>query len=186
MWAYGVVMAPPGFDENLGFLEGIEDLPVQELVAQPRVEALDTAVLPGRTRLDEGGPGPDRGNPSPDGLSDKLRAVIGADPGRNTAQDEQVGQRVDDIGRGELAPDTDRQALTGEPVQDVEGRKSLRIGAIGGIRRNRAEGGGISRGCGASSTAGASRRADESLCESGLEATVNRLETMIFGAFQGC
>ncbi len=68
----------------------------------------------------------------------------------------------------------------------VGGRKSLRIGAIGGIRRKGTEDGGISRGCGASSTAGASRRADESLCESGLEATVNRLETMIFGAFQGC
>ena len=27
-------MAPPGFDESLGFLEGIEDLPVQEFVAQ--------------------------------------------------------------------------------------------------------------------------------------------------------
>ena len=24
-------MAPPSFDENLGFLEGVEDLPIQEL-----------------------------------------------------------------------------------------------------------------------------------------------------------
>ena len=31
MWADSVVMAPPSFDENLGFLEGVEDLPVQEL-----------------------------------------------------------------------------------------------------------------------------------------------------------
>jgi hypothetical protein len=40
-------MAPPRFDENLGFLESVEDLPVQELVAQPGIEALDVAVLPG-------------------------------------------------------------------------------------------------------------------------------------------
>ena len=31
MWADRVVMAPPRFDENLGFLEGVEDFPVQEL-----------------------------------------------------------------------------------------------------------------------------------------------------------
>ena len=31
MWAYGIVVAPPGFEENLGFLEDVEDLPVQEL-----------------------------------------------------------------------------------------------------------------------------------------------------------
>ena len=31
MWVDRVVVAPPGFDENLGFLEGVEDLPVQEL-----------------------------------------------------------------------------------------------------------------------------------------------------------
>ena len=31
----------------------------QVIVAQVRIEALDIAVLPGRPRLDEGGPGPD-------------------------------------------------------------------------------------------------------------------------------
>ena len=31
MWADRVVMAPPRFDENLGFLQGVEDFPVQEL-----------------------------------------------------------------------------------------------------------------------------------------------------------
>ena len=40
-------MAPPQFDENLGLLEGVEDLPVQELVAQSGIETLDVAVLPG-------------------------------------------------------------------------------------------------------------------------------------------
>ena len=40
-------VAPPGFDENLGLFEGVEDLPIQEFVAQPRVEALDVSILPG-------------------------------------------------------------------------------------------------------------------------------------------
>ena len=36
MRADGVVVALPGFDENLGFFEGVEDVSIQELVAQPR------------------------------------------------------------------------------------------------------------------------------------------------------
>ncbi len=39
---------------------------------------------------------------------------------RHTAQDEQVRQGVDDVGRVELASDADRQALPGELVDDVE------------------------------------------------------------------
>ena len=33
VWADRVVMAPPGFDENLGFLESAEEFAVQEFVA---------------------------------------------------------------------------------------------------------------------------------------------------------
>ena len=113
-------MVSPGFDENLGFLEGVEDLPVQELVAQSGIETLDVAVLPGRSRLDEGSAGADRGDPPPDGLGDELRSVVGADVARNAAQEEQIGQHIDDVDRGELAPDPDGQPLAGELVQDVE------------------------------------------------------------------
>ncbi len=79
------------------FLEPVEDLPVQEFAAQPRVETLDVAVLPRRARLDEGGPGAHRGDPLPDSLGDELRAVVGADPGWDAAHNEQVGQHVDDV-----------------------------------------------------------------------------------------
>ena len=117
----GVVVTPPGLDEDLGFSEGVEDLSVQKLVAQARVEALDVPVLPGGARLDEGRAGSDRGDPTPHGLGDELGAVVRADVGRNAAQEEQVGQDLEDIGRGELPPDPDRQALPGELVQDIEG-----------------------------------------------------------------
>ncbi len=40
-------MAPPRFDENLVFIQGVENLLIQELVAQPRIEALAISVLPG-------------------------------------------------------------------------------------------------------------------------------------------
>ena len=82
-------MAPPGCDENLGFLQGVKDLSVQELVAQPRAEALDVPGLPGRAQFDEGGPGADRGDPLPDRFGDELRAVVGTDVGRDAAQNEQ-------------------------------------------------------------------------------------------------
>ena len=50
MWADGIVVTPPDFDKDLGFSQREEDLSIEELVAQPRIEALDVAVLPGRTR----------------------------------------------------------------------------------------------------------------------------------------
>ena len=63
---------------------------------------------------------PTRGDPMSDGLGDELRAVVGADVGRNAAQEEQIGQDLEDIGRGELPPDPDRQALPSELVQDID------------------------------------------------------------------
>ena len=79
MWADRVVMAPPRFDENLGFLERIEYLSVQELVTQSGIEALDVTILPGRARLDESGLSSDCGDPPAHGLGSELRAVVGAD-----------------------------------------------------------------------------------------------------------
>ena len=35
-------------------------------------------------------------------------------------QDKRVGQDIDDIGRGGLSPDPDRQALVGEPIHDID------------------------------------------------------------------
>jgi hypothetical protein len=41
------------FDDDLSFSEGIEDLAIEQLVTQARVEALDVAVLPGLPRSTE-------------------------------------------------------------------------------------------------------------------------------------
>jgi hypothetical protein len=45
---------------------------------------------------------------------------VGADVARHAAQDEQIGQHVDDVRGLEPAGDPDRQALVGELVEDVE------------------------------------------------------------------
>jgi hypothetical protein len=102
-------MAPPAFDDDLSFSEGVEDLAIEQLIAKAGVEALDVAVLPRTAPLDIGSLGADSGDPSLDGLGDELRSVVGPDVTGNAAQDEQVGQNVDDIDCFELASDTDRQ-----------------------------------------------------------------------------
>ena len=88
---------PPGFDENLGLLEVVENLSVEEPVAQTGVEALDVAVLPWRTRLDEGCAGADQRDLLPHGPGDELWTVVGPHIGRDAAQDEQSGQDIDDV-----------------------------------------------------------------------------------------
>src|ERR1043166_1037250 len=46
MRAHGIVVTAPAFDDDLGFAQRVEDLAVEQLVAQARVEAFDEAVLP--------------------------------------------------------------------------------------------------------------------------------------------
>src|SRR5690606_6590066 len=115
----GIVVASPCLDDDLCLGEAIEDLPVEQFIAQLGVEALAIAVLPWAARLDERGLCPYCGDPLPYGLGDELRTVVGTNMAGHTAQDKQVRQGVDDISRVELAIDADRQALPGELVDDV-------------------------------------------------------------------
>ena len=115
-----IVMTPPAFDDDLSFSEGVEDLAIEQLIAQAGVEALDVAIPPRTAALDIGSLGADSGDPSLDSLGDELRSVIGPDVTGTAAQDEQVGQNVDDIDCFELAGDTDRQAFVGKLVNDIE------------------------------------------------------------------
>ena len=126
-----IVMAPPAFDDDLSFSEGVEDLAIEQLIAKAGVEALDVAVLPRTAPLDIGSLGADSGDPSLDSLGDELRSVVGPDVTGNAAQDEQVGQNVDNIDCFELAGDTDRQAFVGKLVNDIEDPISASIvGAV--------------------------------------------------------
>ena len=52
MGSDGVVVVAPLLDEDPGFLEAAEDLPVEKFVPQLAVEAFAIAVLPGASRLD--------------------------------------------------------------------------------------------------------------------------------------
>src|ERR1700751_1557279 len=120
MRANHIVVLSPTLDDDFGFAQRVEDLAIEKLVAQPRVEALDEAVLPWAARRDVGGLCADCADPLLHRLGDELRAVVGTNVLGNTAQDEQVRQHIDDIDRSEPAGYPNGQALMGELVDDVE------------------------------------------------------------------
>ena len=51
--ALRVVLTAPALDEDLGFVQRIEEFPVQQLIPQLPVKGLDIPVLPRTARLDE-------------------------------------------------------------------------------------------------------------------------------------
>lgn len=113
-------MAPPAFDDDPGLRERIENLPIQQLVPEPSVEALDEAVLPGAARRDISRLRSDSRDPVLHGLGDELRSVVRAKALGNAAQDEQVGEHIDDVDGLEFPINPDRQAFVRELVDDVQ------------------------------------------------------------------
>ena len=93
----GIVVVPPAFDDDLGFSECVEDLAIQQLIAQPGIEAFDEAILPGASRRDVGRFGTGCCDPVLDSFGHELRAIIGTNVLRHTAHNEQVGQGIDHV-----------------------------------------------------------------------------------------
>lgn len=89
----GVVMASPSFDQDLCLSQGVEDLPVQELVAQAAAEGLAVAILPWAAGCDVEHLHTDPRQPLLHGVGDKLRAVVGPYMRRRPTGDEQFSQR---------------------------------------------------------------------------------------------
>ena len=96
--AFGIVMLPPLFDQDLCLPQAVEDFSVEQFIPHSRVEAFAISVLPRRSWLDVGRLCADGRNPVPDGLGYELRAIVGANVGGNAVQDEQVCQRIDHLG----------------------------------------------------------------------------------------
>ena len=72
----GIVLTPPRFDQNLGLLQRVENFAVQELIAQPSVEAFDVAVLPGAAWRDVCGLCANASDPRLHRFCDEFRPVI--------------------------------------------------------------------------------------------------------------
>ena len=120
MWPDGIVVTPPGFDHDPGLLQTVEDLTVEELVAQLAVEAFAIAIFPGASGFDVGGPGANSGNPVSQRNSNELRTVVGADMGRDAAQDKQVAERIDDVCSPEVPGYPDGEGFACELIDDAQ------------------------------------------------------------------
>ena len=111
MRAYRVVVIAPLLDDDLCFLEAVEDFLVEALIAQLAVEGLAIAVLPWTARLDVEGLGPEPGEPSANDLGCHLGAVVGSDVFRDATVEHHVRQRLDDDQAVDAASNPDSQAL---------------------------------------------------------------------------
>ncbi len=71
-----VVFSAPSFDQDLRFVERVEDLPIQELIPELADEGFDLAVLPRAARCDEERCHAEGLQPLSDHLGRELRTVI--------------------------------------------------------------------------------------------------------------
>src|SRR5690606_10647540 len=87
-----VVVVSPATDQDFSFAHGVEDLPVEHLVAQLAIEALVVAVLPWRAGLDVERLHADPAKPFPHNIGGKLRAIVRSDMRRRAVPSEQIGE----------------------------------------------------------------------------------------------
>lgn len=113
-------MPSPLLDHDPRLRQRVEDLTVEQLVAQLAVEAFHIAVLPGTGLLDERRLGPDRGDPLAHRQGDELGTLIRADMIGDSTFEAELGQHLDDVDRAQTPGDADRQALPRELVQDAQ------------------------------------------------------------------
>ena len=123
-----VVVDPPVLDEHAGFEEVVEVAAVEELVAEPAVEALDPGVLPRRAGVDEDRRGAVESEPVCDGVRNELGSVVEAyDPGRHAPLGDDPVENPDDVVGVDGAVDLDGEAFAGELVDYLERLQSVTI-----------------------------------------------------------
>ena len=75
VWSFRVVVFPPFLDKDLGSAQGVEDLAIQEFIAEPCIEFFAIPVLSRGPWLDVSRLCTDSFDPILDRLSGELRAV---------------------------------------------------------------------------------------------------------------
>src|SRR5215217_6420336 len=120
VWTHSIVVASPAFDDDRGLAQRVEDLALEQLIAQTRVEARNIAILPWAAAFDIGGLCSHCCDPLLDSLGHDLGPVVGTDMLGHSAQDEEIGQHIDHVDGFQFAIDTDRQTLARELVDNVE------------------------------------------------------------------
>src|SRR5215469_400891 len=123
----GVVMAAPGFDQDLGLLQRREDFPAQKFVAQLAVEGLVVAVLPWTAGFDVKCPDADLTEPFTHRRRDELRSVVGTDVLRRSMLDEEIRECFEHVAAVQTPVDADGQARPAELVDDSEHAELLSV-----------------------------------------------------------
>ena len=116
----GIVVASPVLDQHLRLAERREDLAVQELISELRVQALVVAVLPRASRFDV-----ERLDADPTELAsyvsgDELGSVVGPNVFWRSVSNEEIGETVEHVIGSEPPCDDDRQTAARELVEHDE------------------------------------------------------------------
>ena len=116
MRSNGVVVVAPLADDDLGFFQAVEDLAVQQLIAQLAVEAFAVTVLSGASRFDVEGLRAHACQPLAYDLRRHLRTVVGTDVLWDAACEHDVGHCLQNTKAVDPARNSDRQTLARELV----------------------------------------------------------------------
>ena len=111
MRAHAVVVLAPPLDQHACLRHRVEDLAVQQLVAQLAVQALHVAVLPGAARLDVERLHPDLAEPLPHRRRGEFAPVVAAHVVRHAARGHQPREPLQHVVRAQLPRHVDGQAL---------------------------------------------------------------------------
>lgn len=126
----GVVLAAEADEGDLGAAEGVEELAVEELVAELVVEALDVGVLPRGAGRDVERADVLGHEPVADGVGDELRAVVAAQVPGGAALGHDLGDDRDDVLGSEAPGGPQGEALAGVLVdhrEDLEAGPRARL-----------------------------------------------------------
>lgn len=126
-----VVVLAPLLDNNGGFLQAVEDLPIEQFIAQFSVKGLAVAVLPGTAGFDVKCLRSKFGKPAAHDLCCHLRAVVRANVFRDALGEHHIGHRLNDAKAIDPASHPDRKALPGELVDQ---RHQSELSSIMGLR----------------------------------------------------
>ena len=113
-------MAPPAFDEHLGFSEGCEQFHVQDLVSELRVKAFAIAVLPWTSGFDVERLDADAAKPRAQVLCNELWSIVRTDVFGWTVFGEEVGEAMQDIVGPQPALDHDSQGPARKLINHCE------------------------------------------------------------------
>ena len=108
-----VVVDAPLLDEHLRFSQRVEDLPVQQFIAQLALEGSAMTLLPVASRSDANGRRTELCKPPLEPLDEHLRAIIRADVSWDAMGFHQIREYIDCIPGPDAPGDMNRQVLAG-------------------------------------------------------------------------